>query len=207
KNSLLMVSANYWDDRYRNRETGWDIGYASPPLTHYIDQLTNRSIRILIPGCGNAYEAEYLLRNGFTNVTVIDIAHTLTAKLARELKPWNDRELRILTGDFFTLQGEFDLILEQTFFCALDPSLRENYAAKMAELLAPGGKLVGVLFDHPFEGGPPFGGSKSEYGTIFANHFATLRLDPCYNSIAPRRGRELFIRLSHPVKSLPTGSG
>jgi hypothetical protein len=47
----------------------------SPPIKAYIDTLKNKDIAILIPGCGNTYEAAYLLlEQGFTNVTVIDIA-------------------------------------------------------------------------------------------------------------------------------------
>lgn len=43
------------------------------------------------------------------------------------------------------------VLMEQTFFCAINPSLRKDYVAKMHELLAPNGKLVGVLFDKEFE--------------------------------------------------------
>ncbi len=46
---------NYWTNRYKIESTGWDIGYASTPLKEYIDQLSDKTIRILIPGAGNAY--------------------------------------------------------------------------------------------------------------------------------------------------------
>ncbi|MCU0386695.1 MAG: TPMT family class I SAM-dependent methyltransferase, partial [Flavihumibacter sp.] len=80
-------------------------------------------------------------------------------------------------------------------FCALDPSLRSQYVNKMSALLAPGGKLVGVLFNRAFEGGPPFGGSKEEYEQLFAKTFSRRSMEPCYNSIPPRRDAELFIRM------------
>ena len=51
----------YWSERYSQNKTGWDIGYPSTPLKEYIDQVTDLDLNILIPGCGNAYEAEYLL--------------------------------------------------------------------------------------------------------------------------------------------------
>ncbi len=57
----------------------------------------------------------------------------------------------IILGDFFKHKGEYELVLEQTFFCAINPSLRKNYVAKMKELLLLNGKLVGVLFDWQFE--------------------------------------------------------
>ena len=45
----------YWSNRYEEDRTGWDIGYPSTPLKEYIDQLTDKTISILIPGAGNAY--------------------------------------------------------------------------------------------------------------------------------------------------------
>ena len=50
---------SYWASRYLEKQTGWNIGYASTPITAYVDQLTNKAAKILIPGAGNAYEAEY----------------------------------------------------------------------------------------------------------------------------------------------------
>ncbi len=185
----------YWNNRYRNAETGWDIGYASPPLTAFFDQLTDKHTRILIPGCGNAYEVSYLLEKGFQHITVIDIAPDLTASLQKKFAGHSGKELTILTGDFFDLRGSFDLIVEQTFFCALDPKLRQAYAAKMYELLAPQGMLAGLLFNRSFEGGPPFGGDKASYEKIFAPYFSRIEMEPCHNSIPPRQGSELFIRL------------
>ena len=96
--------------------------------------------------------------------------------------------------DFFDLQdSNFDLILEQTFFCALDPSLRESYAIKMNNLLREKGKLAGLLFDFPLtEKGPPFGGDINEYKKLFFEHFRIKTLERAYNSIKPRNGNELF---------------
>jgi hypothetical protein len=42
----------------------------------YIRYFKNKDIAILIPGCGNTYELPPS-EQGFTNVTVIDIAPTL----------------------------------------------------------------------------------------------------------------------------------
>ena len=49
-----------------------------------IDTIYNKEAKILIPGCGNTYEAEYLLEQGFTNITVIDIAPTLVENLKKK---------------------------------------------------------------------------------------------------------------------------
>lgn len=190
-----QLNSQYWNNRYRNADTGWDIGYAAPPLTSYFDQLTYKNKRILIPGCGNAYEVAYLLENGFQNISVVDIAPDLTEALSEKFAPHEGKELTIYTGDFFDHTGVYDLIVEQTFFCALDPILRSRYVEKMHELLSPGGKLVGLLFNRDFQGGPPFGGSREEYEPLFSQKFSRGSMEPCYNSIPPRRDAELFIQM------------
>ena len=54
------MEKSFWDSRWENAETGWDLGGVSAQLKAYIDQLESKKLSILIPGCGNAYEAEYL---------------------------------------------------------------------------------------------------------------------------------------------------
>lgn len=186
-----LLDQEYWDKQYLSNATGWDLGEVSPPMKTYIDTLENKNIRILIPGCGNTYEAEYLLQQGFTNITVIDIAPTLVENLHAKFK--NNPNIKIILGDFFQHQGKYDLIIEQTFFCALPPTMRHEYVLKMHQLLAKKGKLVGLLFNKPFEGGPPFGGSKGEYEQLFKYCFDFIIMETCHNSIPPRANSELFI--------------
>jgi len=186
------LGQSFWNDQYIANTTGWDLGQVSPPLKAYIDQLTNKDIKILIPGCGNSYEAEYLLKMGFTNVSLIDIAPDLVERLKAKFK--SEPHIKIILGDFFSQEGEYDLILEQTFFCALDPGLRKSYVEQMKNLLKIGGKLAGVLFVKEFEqAGPPFGGSKEEYELLFENDFDLQVFESCYNSFGKRAGTEMFI--------------
>lgn len=191
-----LLNDDYWSKRYEDGQMGWDIGYISTPLKEYFDQLTDRTISILIPGCGNSYEAEYFLRNGFTDITLIDISAVLVERLQEKLQFYIENgNCRVIHQDFFCHQGQYDLIIEQTFLSAIDPALRPDYARQMHSLLKPEGKLVGVIFDFPFEGGPPFGGSKEEYLTMFEPYFRPVIFERCTNSIPPRAGNELFIRL------------
>ncbi|RYY45792.1 MAG: methyltransferase domain-containing protein [Chitinophagaceae bacterium] len=188
------LDKDYWDNRYKNQQAGWDIGTVSTPLKEYIDQLGDKHIPILIPGCGNAYEAEYLLEHGFTNITVVDISFVAAQAVKEKLARYGTK-LTVIHGDFFQLQYKYQLILEQTFFCAIDPALRKNYAEKMYELLLPGGKLVGLFFNRQFDGGPPFSGNREEYLQLFAPLFNIIKMETAYNSITPRSGTELFVLL------------
>jgi SAM-dependent methyltransferase len=189
-----MLDKNYWNSKYLQGSTGWDIGYASTPLVVYFNQLKNKDLRILIPGCGNAYEAEYLIVNGFKNVFLIDWSDIALNNFKKKAHHIPDSHL--FCEDFFEHKGSYELIIEQTFFCAINPSERKNYAEKVHELLVQGGKLVGVLFDDPlFDDHPPFGGNKEEYEKYFKPYFELKVFDRAYNSIKPRMGRELFILL------------
>jgi SAM-dependent methyltransferase len=186
----------FWEMRWQHQQTGWDLGVISPPMKKYIDGIDDKNQRILIPGCGNAHEAVYLLEKGFTNVTIIDIAPSLTSALTNQLQTYIARQkLTVVCGDFFEHKGAYDLILEQTFFCAIPPSMRGQYAQHMKELLVPGGHLVGLLFDKTFEGGPPFGGSIKEYEGFFNPVFQQVSIHSCSNSAKPRAGSEVWIEL------------
>lgn len=191
------MSEQYWTERYQNDNTPWDMGSVSTPLTAYLQRLTHKDQHILIPGAGNAYEAEWLFNNGFTNVFVIDISKEPIQNLKQRIPAFPSAHL--IHGDFFELDQKFDLIIEQTFFCALQPSQRKDYAIKMAEILKPGAKLAGVFFDFPLtEQGPPFGGSSEEYEDLFSEFFKIHKMERCYNSIKPRMGKELFLELIKP---------
>ncbi len=188
------LDRDYWNDQYVAETTKWDLGQISPALAHFFDGLTDKNSRILIPGCGSAYEAQYLLDKGFTHITLIDIAPHLVARLQKHFH--GNPHIRVIQGDFFELKGEFDLIVEQTFFCALPPTMRPKYVWKMHQLLAPKGMLAGLLFNVQFEQNPPFGGSKSDYQQLFHGAFDLIELEETKLSAAPRLNSELFFRFT-----------
>jgi methyl halide transferase len=188
-------TAAYWQQRYQTNDAPWDIGEASTPIIQYVAQLPNKNISILIPGCGTGYEATYLQQQGFTNITCIDIAEEAINR-CKHILP-KTHTVTLLQEDFFTHQQTYDLIIEQTFFCALPPTMRQQYVQHMHSLLKPQGKLVGVLFNKMFaHDGPPYGGNPQEYRTLFEPFFTIKTMEPCYNSIQPRAGNEVFVVLN-----------
>jgi len=183
---------NYdWDQMYKKGKVGWDIGYVSTPLKEYFDQLVNKSIMILIPGAGNAYEAEYLYKNGFPNVFILDYSSESINSFKKRYPEFPSTHL--ILEDFFEYQGQYDLIVEQTFFSSIIPGQRNAYADKIYELLKPNGKLVGLFFTHEFDfQGPPFGGNENIYREIFNPLMDIITMEIAHNSIKPRKERELF---------------
>ncbi|MGB0178072.1 MAG: methyltransferase domain-containing protein [Owenweeksia sp.] len=191
---MNITNEKYWTGRYHDENTPWDMGTPSPPLIGYLQGLYAKRQSILIPGAGTSLEPEWLWNNGFTNVWVVDISSEPLQRIKERCPSFPGQQL--IHNDFFALDQRFDQVLEQTFFCALPPEWRSRYAEKMAEILKPGGRLTGVLFDFPLtEKGPPFGGSATEYRGLFEKHFSIHKLERCYNSIKPRAGTEIFIDL------------
>lgn len=191
-----MLDKNYWKNRWQTDSTPWDAGEATTPIREFVDYLveknTDKNLRILIPGAGSGHEAIYFYHHGFYNITVCDWAEEAIEKLKKQLPDL--KESQLVVGDFFELKGTFDIIIEQTFFCAIDPSLRPKYAQKCFELLDTEGSIYGVLFNQnfPFQG-PPYGGTREEYRPYFEPYFDILSLNECKNSIKPRIGTELWI--------------
>ena len=190
----MVFNKKFWDDRYSSGDIGWDTGFIAPPIKKYIDQLSDKNLKILVPGAGNAYEVEYLYQLGFKNVHLSEWSSIAVESFKTRIPLFPSNQ--ILENDFFNITGKFDLVLEYTFFCALDPRLRPSYVDKMHEIIVPSGNLVGVLFDWNKEGGPPFGGSKEEYKELFSEHFTINKMENCNNSIKPRAGKEVYIKMT-----------
>lgn len=183
----------YWDAQWKSNTTGWDLGEPAPPLVTLIDRLENKNASILIPGCGSAYEAQYLIEKGFSNITLIDISQTACDILSNKFS--ENAQVKILCEDFFSHNERYDVIIEQTFFCALPPTLRQRYVWKMHQLLNEHGILAGLLFNRTFEVSPPFGGSREEYEKLFQASFDIQKMETAPNSVTPRANTELSFLL------------
>ena len=190
----MDLNKEFWEGKWELEQTGWDIGHVSTPIKIYVDQLEDKDIKILIPGAGNSYEGEYLHKNGFKNVFLVDYSDIPFENLLKRCPDFPKDHL--INKNFFEIEGEFDLILEQTFFSAIHPTNRKEYAKKMHSLLNKNAKLVGLLFDVDFGNPhPPYGGNEEEYFHLFSPYFDIKVLERSHNSIEPRQGSEVFMIL------------
>ena len=187
------LNSIYWDKRYQEGTTGWDLGTANPVLVDYVINNCARDIKILVPGAGKAHEVEALWKAGYTNVYAADIAPSAKKEFLKSVSDFPSENY--LIADFFKLKDSFDLILEQTFFCAIDPELRTSYAKQVHRLLSKGGELYGLMFNKQMIDGPPFGGSIEEYKGIFSDFFTIKSMESTDKSVKPRLGNEIIIHL------------
>lgn len=124
----------------------------------------------------------------------MDLSKTALNNLRKRIPDFPENQL--LHQNFFDLTDSFDVLIEQTFFCAINPKLRPNYAKKAHDLLSKNGKIVGLLFNAPLnQDQPPFGGNSEEYKTYFDPYFNIEIMETCYNSVESRESREIFIKL------------
>ncbi len=195
----MTLDREFWDQRWQEGQTGWDIGNIAPAMREYIDGHISPTSSILIPGCGSAHEAAYMLNRGYSDIHLLDISPTACSRLQKEFE---GQPVTVHCYDFFEHQGSYDHVMEQTFFCAIDPSLRERYVEHVATLLEDGGSVFGLLFDVDFEKkGPPFGGSRTDYIPLFQKYFEEVNIEATDKSIEPRQGTEVFLEAKRPIRS------
>ncbi len=186
------MNKNYWDKRYLNGNTPWTLNRVAPPLQYYFETIRPpKDLKILIPGAGSSPEAMFLYENGYKNVFVLDISELAISEFEGKYPEFP--KANIIHGDYFDHTEGYDLIVEQTFFCALPLAIRKQYVFHTKQILVLGGKLIGLFFQGEFNGeGPPFRASKLEYEELFQEQFRISKIEECYNSIPPRQGSELF---------------
>lgn len=189
-------SPQFWEDIYLEDDAGWDLGGITPIFESIANKIKPGNVCIL--GCGRGYDAVMFAQKGF-DVTAVDFAPFAINALTKFAKK-EKVKVTALQSDIFSLTPEhvntFDYIIEQTCFCAIDPTLRQEYERLVKNLLKPGGKLIGLWFplDKTIEdGGPPWGTTVDEVKSIFKNGWTIKQEEFPDLSIESRKGREKMI--------------
>lgn len=187
---------NFWAEHYQSDDDPpWQIPEACPPAMALIDaeeELSPEAGRsVIVVGCGRGLESAALHERGF-QVTAIDLCPAAIDQARARYPAAINYQVADVLDPPEALIGGFDLLLEQTCFCAIDPIDRDRYVVGAHRLLRPGGSLVGVFYEVENDGGPPFRTELEEVRSRFAPRFAIRRLARAENSTARREGRELL---------------
>src|SRR5919108_1257871 len=179
---------DFWTSRYTAGKTPWDLGGVPAALKSFLARSSPPG-KVLIPGCGSGYEVQAFHEAGY-DVTAIDFSPAALEQAKRVL---GVLAARVIFGDFFTYNfglGGFDLIYERTFLCSMPPSRWPDYANRMADLLSPGGKLVGIFLYGQQADGPPYPLTDKQAEQLFQRHFRQVRSDLVTDSLPLFRGME-----------------
>ena len=181
-----------WQRHYDENDLGWDLGQVAPPFVSLLESNTISPCKTLVPGCGRGHEVVFLAENGF-DVTAVDysigaVNHLNSVILERKLN------IKVLNLDFFELDSThdrlYDLLIEQTFFCAISPSQRPLYVETVARILKKGGMIAGLFYHTGQEGGPPFNTTRQDIIKYFSGSFEIRELTQAKNSAEKRKDKE-----------------
>ncbi len=181
-----------WQKHYDENDLGWDLGQVAPPFVSLLESNTIKPGITLVPGCGRGHEVIFLAENGF-DVTAVDYSPGAVNHLKMVLQ---ERKLisQILHMDFFSLDSThdelYDLLIEQTFFCAISPTQRPLYVATVARVLKKGGMIAGLFYNTGQEGGPPFNTTRGDIIKHFSSLFEIRELSQARNSAEQRKDKE-----------------
>lgn len=192
-------NANFWNKLYINKDTGWDIGYATPIFVSWSKTLQSKS-KILIPGCGNCYDGIYLSKLNH-DVYAVDFSEKVIDNVLQKSKQ-EDVAINAICKDYFLLDdsyyGMFDIVLEYTFFCAIPINMRQLYIETTYNMLKTGGKLISIFLpitkDEKKEG-PPFYVDLDKTIKSFEKYFTIESIDMNPDSVKPRIGNEVFVKM------------
>ena len=189
-------NAQFWEDKYLDESLGWDLGGPTPIFAEMAQKLNPG--KLCIVGCGRGHDAIMFAQNGF-EVTAVDFAPS-AIKAVKVLAKDFDVHIQAIQDDIFSLKQKyantFDYVIEQTCFCAIDPSRRNDYADVVQSILKPGGQLIGLWFplDKTMEeGGPPWATSIDEVKSLFNSGWGIEKEEWPTLSISPRKDREKMI--------------
>jgi hypothetical protein len=177
----------FWDVRFRERFTPWDAGGVPAAVREFLAREPAK-LRVLIPGCGSAYEARAFTEAGH-DVVAIDFSAAAIDAARRVL---GELEQILVFGDFFEFDfgAPFDLVYERAFFCALPRAHWPRWAGRVAEVLRPGDRLAGFFYWDNAPGGPPFGLKAGELESLLAPAFDRIEDAAVADSIPVFAGRE-----------------
>lgn len=183
-----------WEDAWKSGVIPWDEGQSPPALRRLLAEGRVPPGRVFVPGCGAGYDLATLadVDREVIGLDLSDDARVAFLESYRDLPG----EVTYEVGDFFTYKPTrgFDFVWDYTFFCALDPAQREQWAAIMARLVKPNGILATLLFPYadpiPDASGPPWPINTDLVRGLIADAFQLLGVTEAEHTHSGREGKE-----------------
>ena len=183
------ASPSFWDERFARGFTPWDQAGVQREFEAFAT--AHPDAAVLIPGCGNAWEARWLAERGRA-VRAIDFAPAAVASARAALGQYADV---VEEADFYAYTPPFTpaWVFERAFLCALPKAQRADYARRMADLLQPGALLAGYFFIGETPKGPPFAIARDELDALLTPFFTLADDQPVADSLPVFAGRERWL--------------
>ena len=187
----------FWERSYQSGEMGWDLGGPTPIFNQWIETC-KVPLTICILGAGNGWDAVNFASRGHM-VTAVDFAASAVKNMQTSAKQ-NELDIVIKHMDIFDLNkiydNHFDVVLEYTCFCAIEPTKRRDYMEMVRHILKTKGELVGLLFpiDKDLsDDGPPFAVQLEPTIELISDYLSLIKQQIPSLSVKRRAGREVFV--------------
>ena len=182
------INKQFWEEKYLNKNTPWDIGQAAPAFVKYfsrrglLQKAPTELKKIAVLGCGRGYDTFYPGEKDHNfQVYGFDFSPSAIVFCKKLKEKKKLKNIHFKQTDFFKLKsnkkwkGFFDIVLEHTCLAAIDPKKRKDYFQLVNYLLKPKGKLIGLFIFRPIKmGGPPFGITQREIRKLTKNNFVEI---------------------------------
>lgn len=191
----------FWQSYYESGDLPWDLQGPSPHFAmglrrpEFSDAFPRPPAALFVPGAGRGHDAVYFAESGY-RVTCLDLAPSAPLRASEAYPALIPARIRYEVGNLFELYGDldwkdrFDGAAEHTCFCAIPPTLREDYVKTAAWVLKPGGVLFGVFWNHPMPNGPPYSTELQDLNRLFTPDFELVSRMPCPQTAGGRPGTE-----------------
>ena len=198
--SINSSDSEYWEQAYQSGDIGWDLQRPTPVFNQWINSQEDQ-LSICILGAGNGWDAINFAQKGH-DVTAVDFAISAIENMSKSARKLSV-DLNLVYSDIFDIgkiyHNTFDIVLEYTCYCAINPDRRTEYVNIVDRILKPDGKFVALFFPLDKElndGGPPFGVDFNSTINLFSRHFILVKNEIPNLSIEERKGREIFVILN-----------
>jgi cyclopropane fatty-acyl-phospholipid synthase-like methyltransferase len=166
------MNQEYWEQRYQAGDMPWEKGEPSPGLVDFLAAHPNLARgNVAVPGCGTGHDVRAWSKAGF-NAFGFDLTKS-AVQLANEKTQAMGLSATFQTANFLKDEPPFlfDWLFEHTLFCAIEPTLRDDYVRAVRKWLNPGGQYLAVNYFIPDTDGPPFGTTRDEQLRLFSPYF------------------------------------
>ncbi|KAI9303186.1 S-adenosyl-L-methionine-dependent methyltransferase [Cunninghamella echinulata] len=168
-----------WEEKWCTGDILWDEGECSPALVELVENEKTKSLLPtsgcgLVPGCGSGYDVKFLATSSL-HMFGLDMSKTCI-ELCNKKHP-NAAELNyeFIQGDFFNFkvpEGGFDLAYDYSFFAALPPYMRSDWANRFSRIIKSDGILICLMYPlEEREIGPPYSVSVESYTEFLSPSF------------------------------------
>lgn len=194
-----MIDAAFWQARWDEGKIGFHEGRPNRWLARRVDVLEGDPAgprTILVPLAGKAIDVAWLAGRGH-RVIAVEVVERAVADFFAErgvtpersrvgaFERWRGGTVDFLCGDVFAVTPEVigalgaprvDAVYDRAALIALDPADRARYVATTTGVLAPGGRVLLVGFQHGLADGPPFDLTPDAVTALYAPHGAVTVL-------------------------------